>query len=151
MFDSVNPAAIPSTAYRVALYGTGDFAVAENSPLWGRWHRTYAIDVNGTAPEFCSVADVENFDLSPADVPGWCARRLAAHPGGVLCRIYMNRSTWPAVKAEVAGMPADHRSQVRYWVADWTGVYHDIAGAAAVQYAPVGPYDLSSVTESWDS
>lgn len=82
--------------------------------------------------------------MSPADVPAWVGRRHADHPGS-LCRVYCNLSTWPAVKAEVAKLSEELRALVRYWIADPTGVQHQVPGADATQWYFGDGYDLSVI------
>jgi hypothetical protein len=153
MIDSTTPGAIPQSADRVALYFNGRFAATQDQAARFTQARVYWIDVLNTSPAACSILDIESGDASPADVPGWVAARLEAHPGAV-CRLYSNLSTWPAVKAAVADMPGDHRAQVRYWIANPTGIWHLVPGSDATQYAfsPGGiNIDLSAVGPRWDS
>ena len=143
MYDSTRPGLIPAGAEYIAIYGNGRFA-ADRATVKRQFPsaRIYSIDVLNTDPAGCGIADVENGDMTPADVPGWVQARLGAHPG-VLCRIYCNRSNGPAVKDQVAMLPAEAREQVRYWIADPTGTPHMVPGADATQWLWAGSWDES--------
>lgn len=90
-----------------------------------------------------NVLDVETGDATPAQAPGWVRMRRAA---GVDPIVYMNASTWPAVRSQfqLQGVPEPH-----YWVAQYDNNPAIPAGAIAKQYAnPTYTghhYDLSNV------
>lgn len=95
------------------------------------------------------VLDVEPGDATPAEAPGWVRMRRAA---GVDPTVYMNASTWPAVRAafRTAGVPEPHYWVAKYdkdpaWPAGWAAL-----GCVAKQY--LGDYlgiDKSSVADRW--
>lgn len=88
----------------------------------------------GLKPGSTVVLDVEGGDAGPVSAHyagDWCA---AVRANGMSPSIYTSRSTWGVLQP--AG-PDD------WWIAEWTGQPHSIPGAAAVQYADPGPYDLS--------
>jgi hypothetical protein len=146
MYDSTQPSLIPATAEYIAIYGNGQYAASrETVQRQFPKARIFSIDVLNADAVGCGIADVENGDMTPADVPGWVDRRLAAHHNGVLCRIYCNQSTWPAVKAEVAKLAPEKRAAVRYWIADPTGNAHSLPGADATQYYWAGDWDQSTI------
>lgn len=145
MYDSVNWQEIPQDAEYISIYRNGQFAV----PWEEVQHRfphahLIGIDVNGSDPK-AGTLDIERFDASPADVPGWVARRLDEVGKDVLCRLYMNMSTWPAVQHYVSNLSPAQRGQVRYWVADWTGTAHIPAGADACQWESTQHWDRSLI------
>lgn len=95
------------------------------------------------------VLDVEPGDATPAEAPGWVLRRRAA---GADPSVYMNSSTWPAVRA---AFQAARVAEPHYWVAqydgdpDWPAGWAE-RGCVAKQYR--GNYrgvDLSSVADYW--
>ena len=148
MYDSTQPSLIPADAQYIAIYANGDYpssrdTVKKQFPS----ARIFTIDVLNTDPAGCGIADVENGDMQPSDVPGWVDRRLRAHPG-VLCRIYCNQSTWPSVKSEVAKLPQEQRDSVRYWIADPTGTEHSVPGADATQWFWGDNWDQSVIDTS---
>jgi hypothetical protein len=145
MYDSTQPNLIPTSAEYIAIYGNGKYAASRDA-VQDRFPkaRVFSIDVLGTAPQDCGIADVENFDMTPADVPGWVSRRLEMRPG-TLCRIYCNKSTWPAVLDEVAKLTEAQRDRVRYWIADPTGTAHMVTGADACQWYWGDNWDTSEI------
>lgn len=134
-YDSTRPWLIPDTAEYIMIYRNGLYA-ADRAQVQRQFPDAtlYDIDVLGTDPGGCGIADVETGDMRPEDVPDWVDARLAAHPNGALCRIYSNLSTWPAVRLAVAKLSEGARAQVRYWVADPTGTPHFVPGSNATQY-----------------
>lgn len=153
MYDSINPARIPANAAMVAGYVDGIYGPEHgrfNQPGWdlAAWAR-FPNAVKVRIAVFAStndghVLDVETYDATPAQAPGWVKMRRAA---GRDPSVYMNASTWPAVRQAFrsAGVPEPH-----YWVASYPGGGAVIpAGAIAHQYADPGPYDLSVVADFW--
>jgi hypothetical protein len=136
MYDSVNPAAIPSNAQLVAAYvdGYGGYSAAV-----ARFGASKVVSIS-VGNNDADVADVETGAMTPADLPGWLTRQRArgiARPG-----VYCNQSTWPAVKVAVAG------TAVAYWIADPAGPAL-IAGADAAQNTWTGTWDSSVCQPSW--
>jgi hypothetical protein len=149
MYDSTRPDLIPAGGLYIAIYGNGDYA-ADRAAVQAAHPQAdiYSIDVMNTDPGGCSIADVENGDMKPSDIPGWVERRLQAHPGA-LCRVYCNISTWPACKAEVARLAGDKRAQVRWWIADPTGTAHEVDGADATQWYWGDDWDESLISAAF--
>lgn len=145
MYDSATPLLIPVDAQYLAVYANGDYP-ADLDAVRARFPkaRIFTIDVMNTDPVGCGIADVENGDMQPGDVPSWVERRAKAHPGA-LARVYCNDSTWPAVKAEVAQLPDTLQDRVRYWIAEPNGVSHIPAGAQACQYYWGEDWDESTI------
>jgi len=78
MYDSTTPAQIPADAQMVAGYVNGLYRW--DAADWARFPRDCArvhIDVDGSAWHVASVLDIERFDASPQDFPGWAKARLA--------------------------------------------------------------------------
>jgi hypothetical protein len=148
MYDSTQPWLIPASAEYVAIYANGQYP-GDHASVQHRFPnaKVFNIDVMNTDPGGCGIADVENGDMTPADVPSWVDRRLAKHPG-LLCRVYCNLSTWPSVKSEVAKLPPEKRDLVRYWIADPTGTGHSVPGADATQWYWGADWDESVIDTS---
>jgi hypothetical protein len=94
------------------------------------------------------VGDIESGDMTPQSGAGWAHRKVAAgqHP-----TLYMNESTWPAVKAAVHAVGLD--GKVSYLVAHYDDRPVIPAGAIGKQYIDHGPhgehYDVSIVADYW--
>jgi hypothetical protein len=141
MYDSVTPSAIPG-GKAVATYADGPYA-ASPSQLTGRPSVTW-IDTNGSDPRGASVLDVEPGDATPQMAATWASQRLDDHPHG-LAVIYTMRSDWSATQAAISGLPNWQQHNVRYWIADPTGVPHLVPGASATQWYWGTNYDISTV------
>lgn len=146
MFDSVTPAAIPPTAELVGGYIDGAFAWPASA--WSRFPRSVQVHIAVFASTNAGhVLDVERGNASPAEAPGWVARRRLA---GADPSVYCDLSTWPAVIAAFlnAGVPQPH-----YWIAHYGGGRDVPLGAVALQYAQPpesgGAYDVSTVASWW--
>jgi hypothetical protein len=144
IFDSVTPSQLP--AHRaVATYADGGYA-ASASQVAG--HKTVLwIDTNGSDPR-ANALDVEPGDATPQLAATWTRARLNADPH-LIARIYTMRSEWPAVKAAIAGLPAHMRNQVRYWIADPTGVPHMVPGSSATQWYWGHNYDITTASPNF--
>lgn len=145
MYDAVTWEGIPQDAGYVAIYRNGRYA-ADWDAVQKRFPKAQlvGIDVDGTDTD-AGVLDVERYDATPQDVPNWVARRLEAHPNGVLCRVYCNKYTWPQVRGYVSNLAPAQRVAVRYWVADWTDEPHLPQGADACQYESTAKWDRSVI------
>jgi hypothetical protein len=137
-YDSVMPAAIPAGNV-IATYATGRYAVPA-AAVSGR--PTIWIDTQGTDPA-ASVLDIEPGDATPAVAATWVAQKLGRDPSA-RARLYTMRAEWPAVQAAISTLPSWMQSQVRYWIADPTGVPHMVPGANATQWYWGSTYDIST-------
>ena len=143
MYDSVLPGSLPSGS-PAAVYADGPYA-AQPSQVAG--HQTVLwIDTNGSDPE-ANVLDVEPGDATPAGAAQWVQEKLTAEPKAVAI-VYTMLSDWQQVKADIAGLPPSMQSQVRYWIADPTGVPHVVPGASATQWYWGPNYDITSAYSS---
>jgi hypothetical protein len=143
MYDSTTPQSIPAH-HPVATYANGNFAVPA-SQVSGKsvtW-----IDTNGSDPHAAAL-DVEPGDATPSLAAAWTKAKLTAQPDA-LAHIYTMRSEWPAVQAAVAGLPHSMQTHVRWWIADPTGVPHQVPGASATQWYWGSDYDISTVAPSF--
>lgn len=140
MYDSVTPSAIPAHQAG-AVYSTGAYSA---SPGQIR-HLGHALWIDTTGHNYsASVLDVEPGDATPSQAASWAFHRLQANHHA-LARIYTMRSQWPAAQAAVRGLPGWMQAQVRWWIADPTGVPHIVPGASATQWYWGSSYDLSLV------
>ena len=146
MYDSVTASDVPLSAELVGGYVDGIYAWSAAD-----WHRFAGkpqarITVTAAAND-ANVLDCENGDATPQQCPGWVLMRRAA---GVDPTVYMNASTWAAVRSAFA---AQHVAEPHYWVAAYDGDTNIPTGAIAKQYqdppASGGHYDLSSVADYW--
>jgi hypothetical protein len=96
-YDSTRPALIPDSAMVVLYYGDGRYAWTGDDLKRFPAARRRAITVLGDPA--CNVADVENGDMRPGDVPNHLREWRHDHPGGEPGTVYCNRSTLPTVQA----------------------------------------------------
>jgi hypothetical protein len=141
MYDSVTPSAIPG-GKAVATYADGPYAAAP-SQMIGRSSVTW-IDTNGSDPTGANALDVEPGDATPQMAATWAGQRLDDHPHGIAV-IYTMRSDWAATQAAISGLPKWQQHDVRYWIADPTGVPHLVPGSSATQWYWGTNYDISTV------
>ena len=64
--------------------------------------------------------------------------------------IYTMRSDWSAVQSAVGTLPSSEQSQVRYWIADPTGVPHVVPGSSATQWYWGSNYDISTANPNFE-
>lgn len=142
MYDGITPSGLPKGAPLYAGYVDGRFAnVPGIRALFP--HATVVEIAVSASTDAGQVLDVEQYDASPAEAPGWVQRRRAA---GVDPSVYCNSSTWPQVRAafKAAGVAEPH-----YWIAQYDGDPTIPAGAVAKQFNDPGDYDISSVADYW--
>jgi hypothetical protein len=139
IWDSVTPGSLPA-GHAAAVYVNGAYAA---SPGQVRNHKSVLwIDTNGS--NFgATVLDVEPGDATPAAAAAWAQQRLVRHPHSVAI-IYTMRSSWQSVKDHVAHLPRSQQDNVRYWIADPTGVDHIVPGSAATQWYWGANTDIST-------
>jgi hypothetical protein len=143
IYDSVTPSAIPPH-HEIATYANGWYAipaaqVAGKKVVW--------IDTNGTDPH-ANALDVEPGDATPAGAANWAQAKLSASPKSIAI-IYTMRSDWAATRAAIDTLPQHMRTQVRWWIADPTGVPHIVPGAQATQWYWGPSYDISTAAPSF--
>lgn len=146
MYDSTNAADIPTSAPIVAGYIDGAYVWSPAD--WARFPTAQHVRIACFAStDGGQVLDVEEGCATPAEAPGWAAKRRLA---GVDPTIYCSASWLAQVDAAFTsqGVPQPH-----YWVADWTGAQHLYPGSVATQFAnpPAsgGHYDLSITNGTW--
>jgi hypothetical protein len=141
IYDSVTPSSLPA-GKPAAVYTNGAYAASASqvaghkSVLW--------IDTNGSNPG-ANVLDVEPGDATPHGAAVWVQQRLDKHPDAVAI-VYTMRSSWQDVKDNVAHLPKAQQDNVRYWIADPTGVNHMVPGADATQWYWGSSIDISTAS-----
>lgn len=146
IYDSVSPGAIPSDQGHVAVYGNGKFQ-ASWSAVHGRGHVLW-IDTKGNNPG-CDVLDVEPGDATPSGAARWVKNRVAEQPGH-LAIVYTMRSEWKQVEDAINDLPGSVKGQVRYWIADPTGVPHIVPGSSATQWYWGANFDKTSALPEFE-
>ena len=135
----MTPSQIPA-GQPVATYADGGYAV-NPANVASRSHVTW-IDTNGSDPK-AAVLDVEPGDATPQQAAQWTWNKLHTAAGQIAV-IYTYRSDWPATQAAIATLPQAMQHQVRWWIADPTGVPHVVPGAQATQWYWGHNYDIST-------
>jgi|SRR5579859_3365651 len=148
MYDSVTAADIPRTARMVAGYVDGIYAwTAQDWAYHGAAVKVRITIGSGTLD--ADVADVETGDFTPATGAAWLRRKVNRDGFGVL---YFSRSLFATVAAAVHAQGIKD-NQWAAWIADWTGVAHNLPNTLATQYDHPphsgGHYDLSLVGDYW--
>lgn len=151
MYDAVTASNIPRNAAMVAGYIDKIKLEPWSAADWARFPSAVKVQIVKKASTNAGhVLDVEPGDATPAQAPGWVRMRRAA---GADPTVYMNASTWPAVRAEfqAAGVAPPHYWVAKYdgsptWGVDWADL-----GCVAKQYlGDVAPgIDVSSVADFW--
>ena len=155
MGDATTLANIPPSVQIVGCYRNGLYAADPNHlntlfPL-NRYVHVW-IDVDGSHPESAQVLDVERFDATPEQAPGWViARRKVVHTS--LPTVYCDRDTLPHVLAECAAEGLIAAEHYQLWIAtldlseSWNGkLLSQVPGVVAVQVETVaGAWDRSVV------
>lgn len=138
IYDSTTPSAIPAH-HEVATYANGNFAVS-SSAVAGR--NVMWVDTQGTDTH-AQALDIEPGDATPAMAATWVSQKLTADPHAIAV-LYTMESDWPQVKAAVGTLPTWMQHQVRWWIADPTGVPHVVPGSNATQWSWGPNYDIST-------
>lgn len=141
IYDSVNPAAIPS-GKAVAVYANGAYE-ASGAAIAGRSNVMW-IDVHGTNTN-ANALDVEPGDATPAEAAAWVEAKLTKDPSSTAV-VYTFKADWGTVQADINALPDGMSSHVKYWIADPTGVPHILPGAAATQWFWGANYDITQAT-----
>lgn len=142
MYDGITASSVPGDGWAVAGYVNG--AYRSYTALTQRYpdliHISISVNDQGTA----LVLDVEKYDATPQQAPGWVRRMRAA--GIAYPVVYMNTSTWQTVKDEFT---AQGVAQPLYWVAQYDGIAVLPAGAIAKQHTNTPGYDMNVVADYW--
>lgn len=143
MYDSIDPATIPTSATMVAGYADGLYA--NMNGMAARFPGAVRVSIAVAYTTTAQVLDVETGDATPAEAVLWCTQTMASTPNSHLT-VYCNTSTWPSVRQafQSAGV-----TEPQYWVAAYDGDPTIPAGAVAKQYQNTSGWDLSSVADYW--
>jgi hypothetical protein len=152
MYDAVNAANIPLDAQLVAGYIDKIKLEPWSTRDWARFPNARKVTIVKKASTRDGVVlDVETYDASPTEAPGWVAQRR--HDGFAHPVVYMNLSTWGAVRAAFRSAGV---AEPLYWVAEYNGdptwgAGWAVSGVIAKQYrGNVAPgIDISSVADYW--
>jgi hypothetical protein len=154
MYDGINVAGLPAGGDAVAGYVDGLYA--NMTALGARPQRKLGIAV--FAQDDADVLDVERYDASPPEVPGWVRRQQAR--GLARPIVYCGAATLDAVLAAMAAGGIG-RSEVRLWTAHYNnppqlhicgpagpycGVSIDVDGT---QWLSTGSYDQSVLRDDF--
>lgn len=154
--DSINPNNIPADTPIVGGYVDGLYGLGTqywNAVAWAHWaatgatlRRIAAVTVNTPS----NTADVERYDLSPAQAPIWWHNMHGR--GETDLWVYVNLSNRIATEDALwaAGVPTDLCSM---WIATLNGVVEQLTAyrypIAAQQWVDRGPYDESVVYQNF--
>jgi hypothetical protein len=139
MYDGITAADVPD-GWGVAGYIDGNWP--DYAALKLRWPNAVHISVAVTAADDAWALDVENYDATPAQAPGWASRQRDR--GNPYPWVYMNASTWPEVVYEFAQQKV---AAPLYWVAQYDGLAVVPPGAIAKQHTNTPGYDESVVAD----
>lgn len=132
-------------AMRIAYYIDGRYAwtQAEIDLFPHADHVTIAVRPTTNAGD---VLDVEPGDAAAAAAGGWIAMRKAA--GLYRPTIYCSRSVIPAVRAGTGSYVLGKDYDI--WVAEYTGIPHQVGLCAATQYESTPDWDATAVyNQDW--
>ncbi len=148
MYDGINALAagiarsFPKAAM-VAGYLNGQFAWSQAE--WALFPNAHHVTISITAgANVGDVLDVESGDATPDQTAGWIAMRKAA--GLYRPTIYCSLDVIPAVRVGTGRYILDKDYDI--WVANFTGVPHQVPGCAATQYESTANYDVSAVYDT---
>ena len=145
MFDAVTPGNIQPNAPMVAGYIDGRYAWTAQD--WAKWPSPLVRKVRiacFASTVGADVYDVENWDVTPQQVPAILRRERAA---GRNPTIYCDRSNLPIVRALVS--QAGLLPQPPYWVSTLDGNQALYPGSVATQWIDHGATDESVVDTYW--
>jgi hypothetical protein len=146
MFDGISATTVPAGAAIYAGYVDGKWASYQ--PLADAYPGALHVSITTEATGSARVLDVETGDALPTQAPAWVTKERAN--GNAWPVVYMNASTWPAVRA---AFTAQNVAEPLYWVAAYVTdpstppVIPD--GVLAVQFYDYGGYDASTVVSHW--
>lgn len=155
MYDSETPAAIPPGAEIVAAYVDGQWPDFDQLVALHPDAKHVSITVEGAAGAMVGDLEVPNFHSTTMEQCAdngarWAKSEITA---GRRPTLYYSRANAGIVATALSanGVAA---ADVDFWVADWTGQPHLIAGTVATQYASPGTgsggnYDLSETNGVW--
>lgn len=146
MYDGVEAGSVPAGAAIYAGYVDGNWQSYD--ALVSEYPGALHVSVCVTSADDARVLDVESGDATPDEAPVWVTKQRAA--GNQYPVVYMNESTWPAVREAFS---AQGVAAPLYWVAayvDDPAVVPAIpAGAIGLQFYDYGGYDASVVADYW--
>jgi Putative peptidoglycan binding domain len=147
MYDTANPDAELPDPEIIAGYIDGDYVSLPG--LMERYPDATHLSITVRGASGARICDCEAGDLTPAQAANWCKNEIFdKRRPTVYCSLDIETEVWNALTA--IGI---ERTEVDWWIADWTGEAHTIPGTVGVQYANPpksgGDYDLSEVDIAW--
>lgn len=119
MYDATVLSNIPSVALAVAGYVDGRWQTWND--VLRRWPNARHVSITTTGRNQADACDCEKGDLSVAGAVEWVAwMHSLGHPAPA---VYADLETW-ASQLQDALLTRYRRSQMRVWVAHWTGRWH---------------------------
>lgn len=119
MYDSIYVASIPADAAAAAGYVDGTWPTILE--LKAKLPHAHILSIAAFAVDDADCLDVEQFDATPAEAPGWVKRQQGR--GIYRPAVYASVSNVPAVLTALRAAGIS-RSEVRIWSAHYTGVTH---------------------------
>lgn len=150
MYDAIYPLNIPQNALYVGGYTDGNWPWMVRSPNLFPNAKKFTFCVFPSGDAMC--LDVEHGDATPAQAPGWVVKQRNRGKDPVVYCSRLSDYGWQAVQDafNAARVPHPH-----YGIADYNGsrALPVLNGITAIfhQYADVGPYDLSSLSDTFMS
>lgn len=130
MFDTVDVGTVPADPFALAGYTAGRWPTF--LPLRHRWPSAHTVSIAISARYHADCLDVEQWDATPSEVPGWVRSEIKA--GWRKPCVY---SSWWEFHDQVTpdlARAGIGRSQVWEWDADYTYWPHIDAGFDATQW-----------------
>ncbi len=142
MFDSVDASRIPADAQIVGGYINGRYAWKPSD--WARFPTARKVTIAVSADADAKCLDVETYDATSAQAPGWAHRQRARgepHPW-----VYIQESTWAECRHQFA---IQQEPEPIWWIAGYPGSvgWNLYPGSHAHQVIDDGPYDRSLVAD----
>jgi hypothetical protein len=144
MYDAVDVSNIPKDATIVAGYVDGRYA--NFNELVNTFPDAQHVSITVTGSPWAMVADIEGGDLTPAEGAAWAKRAIAE---GHRPTLYCSQSEWTAVIGALGGFGPRGIPDVDFWIAEWTGIRHRIAGTVATQWSSSETFDISETDGIW--
>lgn len=149
MYDAIYPQNIPADAEYAGGYVDGNWPWAKTNPNMFPKARIFRFAVFASDID-ADCLDIENGNATPAQAPGWATRRRAL---GKQPEVYCSRLGSYGWQIVQNAFNAAKVAQPYYIIADYNGkrdlpVLNGIT-AIAHQYVDVGPYDKSSLSDTF--
>lgn len=151
MYDGINTESLPSNASFVAGYISGKWpsvnGYSDSNGHWvpalkARFPKALVVSIATNAGADALCLDIEQYDATPAEAPGWVVRQRKRGVQYPWC--YCSQSAWPSVYAE---FQKQNVAQPLYWIANYDGVANIPVGAIGKQYHNTAGWDVSVMVD----